>query len=109
MNRNMTFAAALVGGVFASSAVSAADFAGQVLGDHLNRLVPGRGSCVILSPQTVSGSPWFCNYKISNPLYNEINSLLAQAGIAKTTCKIGTTSLGPDTHHKIDWVSCQSF
>lgn len=109
MNRNMAFAAALVGGVFASSVVSAAEFTGTVLGDHLNRTVPNRGACTILSPVTVGGSPWFCNYKPANPLYNEINNLLAQAGVTRLTCKIGTTTTGPDGHHAIDWLSCQAF
>ncbi|MGH8533717.1 MAG: hypothetical protein ACREV1_13545 [Gammaproteobacteria bacterium] len=108
MNRSMKFGVALVAGIGLSGLANAAEHTGAVFGAHLNPAVANRGVCTILSPVTVGGSPWFCNYK-PNALYAQINSLVEQAAVNGLDCKISSGALGFDGHHAIGWISCPAF
>jgi hypothetical protein len=109
INKSVRCAVVLVVGICASSLASAAEYTGAVAGIHLNPNIADRGACTMLTPTTVPGTPWFCNYKQNNPLYDQINSLLQQSAVNRLYCKIDTTTAGPDGYHRINWISCPAF
>ena len=81
MSKNVTFAAALVAGLFASGAAMAVDAAGVVDVYHVNIPVGGgRSGCIQFAGGGLPNG-WGCVYGGSAGLAEAINDLLRQAAL----------------------------
>jgi len=87
----------------ASPAMAAAN-SGRIANYHLNSEVPGRGVCVRMAPD-LPGTGWACLWK-SNPLYNEISTLLLQAQVNGRNCNITWNVQDPNGHNLISIAEC---
>lgn len=98
--------AAVLGGLLATSGTALADSHGGTISlYHLNSAIAGRGVCIQTTP-ALPGT-WACLWK-SNPLYQEITTLLLNGFVFKRYCTISWTSMDSSGFPIIDLAECSS-
>lgn len=97
----------IVTAIFVSTLMNGFTFAASSTGSiktyHLNGLISGRSSCIQTNP--VLPTTWVCLY-LTNPLHQEIDTLLLNAYLYGKTCTISWSTTDSSGYGKIDWLSC---
>jgi hypothetical protein len=97
---SIAFAAAVM---LFSQTCFAASATGRITVYHLNNDVPGRGSCIQMSP-AIPGT-WACVWKKS--LFNETNELFHEGYIFGKTCTVSWSTNDINGFHIVDFAQCQ--
>jgi hypothetical protein len=71
---------------------------------HLNSSIVGRDACIRMIP-SLPGTGWACIYN-TNPLRNQLATLLREGYELKKTCAVAWNSNSPEGHANIIAASC---
>lgn len=81
---------------------------GKITTFHLNAEISGRDACIRMLPEVPApgSNGWACLYN-SNPLRNQINTMMREAYERARPCTIGWNTTLPEGHANIVFVECR--